>query len=117
MCSNYPRIKLEPALRRKEDKIEHFSSDAHVVYPTTKLVISRRRKNESVCEMSKNEKCSCKACETIVKYKNLSRSVCRRFRNYLSALIKKRRLLGALNFQFVTHRDFVIKQCQKLLTA
>ena len=63
MCSNYPGIKLEPALRTQEDKIEHLSSYAHVVHTTAKQVISRRRKNENVCEMSKDEKCTCKACK------------------------------------------------------
>ena len=53
MCSNYPGIKLEPALLRQQNKIEHLSSYVHVVHTTTKQVISRRRKNENVCEMSK----------------------------------------------------------------
>ena len=68
MCANYPGIKLEPALQRLKDKIEHLSSYAHVVHTTAKQVISRRGKNENadVCEMSKNEKCTCKACKTIV---------------------------------------------------
>ena len=66
MCSNYPGIKLEPALQRLEDKIEHLSSYAHVVLTTVKQVISRRRKNENVCGMSKNEKCTCKGCKSIV---------------------------------------------------
>ena len=65
MCSNYPRIKLQPALQRKEDKIEHLSPYAHVVHTTAKQVISRRGKNENVCQMSKIEKCTCKACKTI----------------------------------------------------
>jgi len=56
MCSNYPGIKLEPALGKWEDKIEHLSSYAHVVHTTAKQVISRRRKNENVfkCERMKN---------------------------------------------------------------
>ena len=66
MCSNYPGIKLEPALGTQEDKIEHLSSYAHVVHTTAKRVISRRRKNENVCEMSKDEKCTCKACKDTV---------------------------------------------------
>ena len=66
MCSNYPGIKLEPALGTYEDKIERLSSYAHVVHTTAKQVISRRRKNENVCEMSKNEKCTCKACKNTV---------------------------------------------------
>ena len=53
MCSNYPGIKLEPAIQRKEDKIEYFSSCAHVVHITGD---SRRGKNENVCQMFKNEK-------------------------------------------------------------
>ena len=63
MCSNYPGIKLEPALGRLEDKIEHLSSYAYVVHTTAKQVISRRRKNENVSKMSKAEKCTCKACK------------------------------------------------------
>ena len=43
MCSNYPGIKLEPALQRLEDEIEHLSAYAHVVLTTEKQVISRRR--------------------------------------------------------------------------
>ena len=63
MCSNYPEIKLEPALGTLEDKIEHLSSYAHVVHTPAKQVISRRRKNESVFKMSKDEICTCKACK------------------------------------------------------
>ena len=63
MCSNYPGIKLEPALGTLEDKIEHLSSYAHVAHTTAKQVISRRRKNENVFKMSKDEKCTCKACK------------------------------------------------------
>ena len=66
MYSNYPGIKLEPALWTKEDKIEHLSSYAHVVHTSAKQVISRRRKNENVLKMSKNEKCTCKACKCTV---------------------------------------------------
>ena len=66
MCSNYPGIKLKPALGTEEDKIEHLSSYAHVVHTTAKQVISRRRKNEDVFEMSKDEKCTCKACKNTV---------------------------------------------------
>ena len=65
MRSNYPGIKLEPALQ-KEDKMEHLSSYAHVVHTTAKQVISRRRKNENVFKISKNENCTCKACKSIV---------------------------------------------------
>ena len=65
ICYNYPGIKLEPALQRKEDKIEYLSSYDHVVHATAKQVISRHGKNENFCEMFKNEKCTCKACNTI----------------------------------------------------
>ena len=51
MCSKWPEIKLEPALQREEEKIEHLSSYVHVVHTTAKHVISRRRKNENVYEM------------------------------------------------------------------
>ena len=65
MCSNYPRIKLEPALETY-DKTEHLSSYALVAHTTAKQVISRRRKNENVFKMSKYEKCTCKACKNTV---------------------------------------------------
>ena len=63
MCSNYPGIKLEPALGTWEEKIEHLSLYAHVVHTTAKQVISRRRKKKNVYKMSKDEKCTCKACK------------------------------------------------------
>ena len=66
MCSNYPGIKLEPALGTQEDKIEHLSSYAHVVHTTAKQVISSRRKNENVFKMSKDDNCTCKACKNTV---------------------------------------------------
>ena len=66
MCSNYPRIKLEPALGTLEDKIEHLSSYAHVVHTTAKQVISRRRKNENVFKMSKDDICTCIASKNTV---------------------------------------------------
>ena len=66
MCSNYPGIKLEPALGTYEEKMEHLSSYAHIVHTTAKHVISRRRKNENVFKMSKAEKCTCKACKNLV---------------------------------------------------
>ena len=75
MCSNYPGIKLEPALGTLEDKIEHLSSYAHVVHTTAKQVISRRRKNENVYKMSKNEKCTCKACKNTVFHCQLCKFV------------------------------------------
>ena len=75
MCSNYPGIKLEPALGTKKDKIEHLSSYAQVVHTTTKHVISRRRKNENVYKMSKNEKCTCEACKNIVFHCQIWKSV------------------------------------------
>ena len=68
MCSNYPGIKLEPALQIKDNKTEHLSSYGHVVHTTAKQVISRHGKNENVYEMCKNEKCTCKACKIIVFY-------------------------------------------------
>ena len=66
MCSNYPGIKLEPALGILEDKFEHLSSYALVVHTTAKHAISRLRKNENVFKMSKDEKCTCKACKNTV---------------------------------------------------
>ena len=66
MCSNCPGIKLEPALQRYGDQIEHLSSYVHVVNTTAKQVISRRRKNENVFKMFKIEKCTCKACRNTV---------------------------------------------------
>ena len=75
MCSNYPGIKLEPALGTLEDKIEHLSSYAHVVHTTAKQVISRRRKNENVYKVSKNEKCTCKACKNTVFHCQLCKFV------------------------------------------
>ena len=75
MCSNYPRIKLEPALGTEEDKIEHLSSYAHFVHTTAVRVISCRGKNENDFKMSQAEKCTCKACKNtvfIVKYANCS---------------------------------------------
>ena len=66
MSSNCPGINLEPALGTLEDKIEHLSSYAHVVYSTAKQLISRRRKNENVFKMLKHEKCTCKACKNAV---------------------------------------------------
>ena len=66
MCSNYPEIKLEPALQREDGKIKHLSSYAHVVHTTAKQKISRRRKNENVYEKKKNKECTCKACKTII---------------------------------------------------
>ena len=66
MCSNYPGIKLEPALGTYEDKIEHLLSYGHVVHTTAKQVISRRRKYKNFYKMSKKEKCTCKACKNTV---------------------------------------------------
>ena len=66
MCSNYPGIKLEPALQRWANKIEHLSSYAHIVHTIAKQVISRRRKNENFFKMSKDENCTCKACKNTV---------------------------------------------------
>ena len=55
MRFNNSGTKLEPALQRQEDNIEHLSSYAHVNHTTAKQVILSRRKNENVSEM-KNEK-------------------------------------------------------------
>ena len=95
MCSNYPGIKLEPALRTWEDKIEHLSSYAHVVHTPAKQVISRRRKNDNVYKMSKTEKCQklknakrAKILFFIVKYAKLWGLCFRRGRGCLSSLIK-----------------------------
>ena len=45
MCSNYPGIKLEPALGTLEDKIEHLSSYAHVVHTTRTSTKCQKMKN------------------------------------------------------------------------
>jgi len=45
MCFNCPGIKLEPMPQTLEDKIEHFSSYAHVIHRTAKQVISCHVKN------------------------------------------------------------------------
>ena len=92
MCSNYPGIKLEPALGTLEDKIEPLSSYAHVVHTTAKLVISRRRKNENVFKMSKKWKARAKRAKMlffIVKYANLWGFCCRRRRGCLSFLLNR----------------------------
>ena len=89
MCSNYPGIKLEPALGTLEDKIEPLSSYVHVVHTTAKLVISRRRKNENVFRMSKKWKARAKRAKIMfffVKYTNLRDFCCRRRRDCLSSL-------------------------------
>ena len=83
-------LNLEPALEKWEDKIEHLSSNAHVVHTPAKQVISRRRKNENFLKMSKNEKCTCEACKIlffIVKYGNLWGFCCHRRRGCLSSLL------------------------------
>ena len=73
MCSNYPVIKLEPALGTLEDKIEHLSSFAHVVHTTAKQAISRHRtENENVFKLSKDENCKSKACK-----KNFHCQICK----------------------------------------
>ena len=89
MCSKYPGIKLEPALRGWEDKIEHFSSHGHVVYTTAKQVISRSRKNENVSEMSKIKTARAKRAKLLfftIKYANLWLSCCRRRRGCVNSL-------------------------------
>ena len=40
MCSNYPGIKLEPALGTLEDKTEHLSSYAHLVHTIDHFTVS-----------------------------------------------------------------------------
>ena len=75
MCSNYPGIKLEPALGTLEDKIEQLSSYANIVHTTAKQAISRRRKNENVYKMSKDQKCTCKACKNTVFHCQLCKFV------------------------------------------
>ena len=90
MCSNYPGIKLEPALGTQEDKIEHLSSYAHVVHTTAKQVISRRRKNEIVCQKMKNAHAKrAKILFFIVKYANLWGFCCRRRSGCLGSLLSR----------------------------
>ena len=75
MCSNYPGIKLQPALGTSEDKIEHMSSNSHVVHTTAKRVINvvERTRTSSKCQKMKNARA--KRCAKIllsnVKYANL----------------------------------------------
>ena len=93
MCSNYPGVKLEPALGTLENKIEHLSSYAYVVHTTAKQVISRRRKNENVfkCQKMKNARAKrAKILFFIVKYANLWGFCCRRRRGCLSSLVAPR---------------------------
>ena len=89
MCSNYPEIKLEPALGTLEEKIEHLSSYADVVHTTAKQVISRRRKNENVFKMKNARAKRAKILFFIVKYANLWCFCCRRRRGCLSSLLCK----------------------------
>ena len=89
MCSNYPGIKLGPALGTQEDKIEHLSSYAHVVHTTAKQVISSRRKNENVFKCQKVINAPTKRAKIlffIVKYANLWGFCCRCRRGCLSSL-------------------------------
>ena len=78
MSSNYPGIKLEPAL-------EHLSSYTHVFHTTAKQVISRRRKNENVFKMEKNA-CAkrAKILFSIVKYANFWGFCCQIFGDKLT---------------------------------
>ena len=78
MSSNYPGIKLEPAL-------EHLSSYTHVFHTTAKQVISRRRKNENVFKMAKNA-CAkrAKILFCIVKYANFWGFCCQIFGDKLT---------------------------------
>ena len=91
MSSNYPAIKLEPALFIYQDKIEHLSSYAHVVHTTAKQVISRRRENVNVlakCQKMTNARARrAKILFFIVKYANLWRSRCCRSRGCVSSLL------------------------------
>ena len=100
MCSNYPGIKLEPALGTKEDKIEHLSSYAHVVHTSAKQVISRRRKNENVYKMSKNARAKrAKILFFIVKYANLWGFCCRlRLSSLMSASLRWKFDSSRINF-------------------
>ena len=59
--------------RLGQDKIEHLSSYAHVVYTTAKEVISRHRKNENVFKISKDEICTRKACKNTVFHCQISK--------------------------------------------
>ena len=74
MCSNYPGIKLEPALGTKKDKIEHLSLYAQVVHTTTKHVIhvAERTRTSTKCQKMKNARAKrAKLLFFIVKYGNL----------------------------------------------
>jgi len=74
MFSNYPGIKLEPALGTQEDKIEHLSSYAHVVHTTAKKVIHviERTRTSSKCQKMKFARAKrAKILFLIVKYANL----------------------------------------------
>ena len=79
MCSNYPGIKLEPALGTQEDMIEHLSSYAHVVYTIAKnrsFHVVERTRTSTKCQKMKNARAKrAKILFSIVKYANL-RSFC-----------------------------------------
>ena len=71
MCSNYPGIKLKPALQRIYDKIETLSSSANVLHTTAKQVISCRGKNDNVCKMSKMKNARVKRAKLLFSLSNL----------------------------------------------
>ena len=74
-CPKRSILELNWNQRLGQDKIEHLSSYAHVVYTTVaKKVISRHRKNENVFKMSKDKK----ILFFIVKYANPWGFCCRR---------------------------------------
>ena len=82
MCSNYPGSKLEPALQRQEDKMEHLSSYAHVVHTTLQNrsfhVLERTRKSLKCRKMKNACAKSAKRLFFIVKYANSWGFCCRR---------------------------------------
>ena len=76
MCSNYPGIKLKPALQRQEDKIEHLSSCAHVVLTTAKQprsfhVVERTRTSVGCPKMKNARAKRANLLFFTVKYANL----------------------------------------------
>ena len=91
MCSNYPGIKLEPALGTQEDMIEHLSSYAHVVYTIAKnrsFHVVERTRTSTKCQKMKNARAKrAKILFSIVKYANLRSFCCCRRRGCLSSLI------------------------------
>ena len=90
MCSNYPGIKLEPALGTKEDKIGHL-----VIMLTSSTQLQNRSfhvvektRTSSKCQKMKNARGKrAKILFFIVKYANLWGFCCRRRRGCLSSLL------------------------------